>query len=100
MSMFAIIVIFVLLLLLVIFLTKGLVVQKMPKVGGDAGIIDAKGQCVKKYSEKEGKIFVKGEFWEARFREPVEEGDMVVVLNVVDTKAIVRRMKESEENVY
>jgi len=100
MSIFAILAILILLIILLISIFKGLYVQKLPAVGGDTGIIGAKGRCVKKYSDKEGKIFVNGEFWEAHFIEAVKENDNVLVVNVKDSKAIVKRITDSEENVY
>ncbi len=94
MSFFAVIIIVILIFLLIFSVYKGLIVQKRAKMGGDTGIIGAKGKCVKKYSEKRGKIFIMGEFWDVKFSDNVKEGDMVLVVDVIDNMPVVKKVSD------
>ncbi|HNT58147.1 MAG TPA: NfeD family protein, partial [Syntrophales bacterium] len=48
-----------------------------PRTGGE-GMVGEEGKAVTDIHE-EGRVFVRGEFWNAVSREPVEEGEAVLV---------------------
>lgn len=99
MSFFAFLVLIFLLILLVYSIFKGFSVQNKKPIKGDSGIIGSSGRCVKVYSEKEGKIFVNGELWDARFSGVVKENDKIIVINVIESIPIVKKVTDSEENI-
>lgn len=99
MSLFTLFVLFVIVVLIIYSIAKGISVQKRKVLGGDTGIIGHKGRCVKVYNEKEGKIFVNGEFWNAIFKEPVKENEKIIVVDVVENTPIVEKADEGEKNI-
>lgn len=94
MNLFSVIIIIILLLLLVISILMGIWVQKRAVAGGDTGIIGSKGRCVSRISEREGKVFVNGEYWNAIFEDEVNEDDRVIVVNVKENFAYVKRVEK------
>lgn len=100
MNFFAVIIIIILLLLLIISIFMGIFVQKKAVSGGDPGIIGSKGKCIKRVSESEGKIFVNGEYWNAIFQNEINEGDRVIVVDVKDNFAYVKRIEKIEKDNF
>jgi membrane protein implicated in regulation of membrane protease activity len=86
--------VFIILLFLIIVvygIYKGVRAQfKSPLMRND-GIWNRSGTCEKKNSEKEGKIFINGELWNATWEDEIMEGDKVVVVEVRDNVLFVKK---------
>lgn len=63
--------------------------RRKKSVSGPAGMIGEIGKIIE-WSEKEGKIFVHGELWNAISEEPLSKGDKVIILEV---KGLTLRVK-------
>lgn len=61
-------------------------------MSGAAGMVGERGKAHTDLNP-EGQVFVHGEYWHARCDEPVAAGETVEVVQVVDLKLLVRRVK-------
>lgn len=77
--------------LFVFIISKGLLIQRRQPVTGKSGMIGAIGNA-RSNLDPDGKVFIKGEYWEARSLEGwIHSGDPVVVERLEGRTLLVRR---------
>ena len=68
-------------------------VRKRKSFGGVSGMLGKVGE-VKQWQKNEGKVFVKGELWQAVSEFPLFQGDRVVIQNMKGLTLEVKPLKE------
>ncbi len=71
--------------------------QMRKPVTGAEGMIGKKGEAVTPVYE-DGKVFIKGEHWNAYSTDMIEEGENIVVAGMKGLKLEVKKMNENEED--
>ena len=71
--------------------------QMRKPVTGAEGMIGEKGNAVTPVYE-DGKVFIRGEHWNAYSTDMIEKGDNIVVVGMKGLKLEVKKMNENEED--
>ncbi|MBF0477668.1 MAG: NfeD family protein, partial [Deltaproteobacteria bacterium] len=63
---------------------------------GEAGLIGETGRVIERVDAAGGKVFIHGEYWNAQSRDPIPEGEAVIVTQAVDLTLTVKPMSNSD----
>ncbi|MBF0495858.1 MAG: nodulation protein NfeD [Deltaproteobacteria bacterium] len=65
-------------------------------ITGEAGLIGETGRVIERVDAAGGRVFIHGEYWNAHSRDPISEGEAVIVTKVVDLTLTVKHMPNSD----
>lgn len=70
---------------------------KKPLEGMEA-LIGEEGNCIKKKDVRNGKVFVRGEIWNAEFLDETYEGEKIKVVGIKKNTLVVKKLENEKIN--